>query len=48
MNVVPGENGEHYVPYEERKGAESIVYFLFVLILTQVVLKAFNKRDVGL
>ena len=28
--------------------AESIVYFLFVLILTQVVLKAFNKRDVGL
>lgn len=28
--------------------AESIVYFLFVLILTQVVLKAFNKKDVGL
>ncbi len=28
--------------------AESIIYFLFVLILTQVVLKAFNKRDVGL
>ena len=28
--------------------AESIVYFVFVLILTQVVLKAFNKRDVGL
>ena len=28
--------------------AESIVYFLFVLILTQVVLKSFNKRDVGL
>ena len=28
--------------------AESIVYFLFVLVLTQVVLKAFNKRDVGL
>ena len=27
MNVVPGKNGEHYVPYEERKGAESIVYF---------------------
>ena len=28
--------------------AESIVYFLFVLVLTQVVLRAFNKRDVGL
>ena len=28
--------------------AESIVYFLFVLILTQIVLKSFNKRDVGL
>ena len=28
--------------------AESIVYFVFVLVLTQVVLKAFNKRDVGL
>ncbi len=25
--VVPGTGGEHYVPYEERTGNESIVYF---------------------
>ena len=24
---VPGTGGDHYIPYEERTGAESIVYF---------------------
>lgn len=26
-NAVPGKGGEHYIPYEERTGAESTVYF---------------------
>ena len=26
-NIKPGTGGEHYVPYEERRGNESIVYF---------------------
>ena len=25
--AVPGTGGEHYIPYEERTGNESIVYF---------------------
>ncbi len=25
--TLPGTNGEHYIPYEERSGAESIVFF---------------------
>lgn len=25
--VKPGTGGDHYIPYEERKGNESIVYF---------------------
>lgn len=25
--VVPGTGGDHYIPYEERTGSESIVYF---------------------
>ncbi len=25
--VVPGTGGEHYIPYEERTGNESVVYF---------------------
>ncbi|HCT92860.1 MAG TPA: (Fe-S)-binding protein [Lachnospiraceae bacterium] len=25
--VVPGTGGEHYIPYEERTGGESVVYF---------------------
>ena len=25
--IVPGTGGEHYIPYEERTGNESIVYF---------------------
>ena len=24
---VPGTGGDHYIPYEERKGPESVVYF---------------------
>ena len=28
--------------------AESIVYFLFVLVVTQLVLKAFSKKEVDL
>jgi len=28
--------------------AESIIYFIFVLLLTQLVLKGFSKKDVGL
>lgn len=24
---IPGTGGDHYIPYEERTGAESIVYF---------------------
>ena len=27
QNKVPGTGGDHYVPYEERTGKESIVYF---------------------
>jgi len=27
QNVKPGSNGDHYVPYAERSGNESIVYF---------------------
>ena len=26
-NAVPGTDGEHYVPYDERSGSESVVYF---------------------
>lgn len=26
-NIVPGENGNFYVPYDKREGTESIVYF---------------------
>ena len=25
--IVPGTGGDHYIPYEERSGEESIVYF---------------------
>ena len=25
--IVPGTGGEHYIPYEERTGNESVVYF---------------------
>ena len=25
--IVPGKGGEHYVPYSERSGEESVVYF---------------------
>ena len=25
--IVPGTGGDHYVPYDERTGNESIVYF---------------------
>ena len=24
---VPGTGGDHYIPYEERGGAQSVVYF---------------------
>lgn len=24
---IPGTNGNHYIPYNERSGKESIVYF---------------------
>ena len=27
VKVVPGEGGEHYIPYEQRSGEESVVYF---------------------
>lgn len=27
QNPVPGTGGNHYIPYEERTGAESVVYF---------------------
>ena len=27
QKVIPGNGGEHYVPYEERTGEESVVYF---------------------
>ena len=30
---VPGKNGNKYVPYEERTGNESIVYFTRTLVL---------------
>ena len=26
-HILPGAGGDHYVPYEERTGNESIVYF---------------------
>ena len=25
--ILPGTGGEHYIPYEERTGEESVVYF---------------------
>ncbi|MBU5446035.1 hypothetical protein [Blautia sp. MSJ-36] len=25
--IVPGTGGEHYIPYKERSGEKSIVYF---------------------
>ena len=27
QKVIPGNGGEHYIPYEERTGEESVVYF---------------------
>ena len=27
IKIVPGTGGDQYIPYEERKGNESIVYF---------------------
>lgn len=27
QKILPGTGGEHYIPYEERTGEESVVYF---------------------
>lgn len=40
--IIPGTGGEHYVPYEERTGSESIVYFTRNLS-AEGLRKAFRK-----
>ena len=39
---IPGTNGNHYVPYNERSGKESIVYFTRDLS-AKGLLKVYNR-----
>ena len=39
---VPGTGGDHYIPYSERSGAESVVYFTRDLSAAGLI-KAFER-----
>lgn len=44
---VPGTGGDHYIPYSERSGAESIVYFTRDLS-AEGLLKIFKRISANL
>ena len=47
MAVLPGKGGDHYIPYEERTGNESIVYFTRDLS-AEGLAKAYEKVSAGI
>lgn len=44
---VPGTGGDHYIPYSERSGAESVVYFTRDLS-AEGLLKIFKRISANL
>ena len=47
IKPVPGTGGDHYIPYSERSGAESVVYFTRDLS-AEGLLKIFKRISANL